>query len=490
MSTTSELVRILRKDSTANRDYAAMLSWGIDRITAWTDQWTDFSITDPGVLFFNAGAFQYDYVNYVLDHAYLNNILRTTQSLQSLFFMSEFVGVELPSYKSAVATIKITNPFLFDVEISKDFPVYIRDDATNTELWFYLLDSVVVGADNYAEVKAIEGKRTTIKTTYGNFDKRNTFHIPIENIGTNSVSIFAKPKMTEDMEEEPEFMELVCVDDALLNLSDKLCFSVHYTYGQVYIKLPPGTWEFLDEDSEIHIRYGVTKGVESNMGEILVKPGEQILVDDTPVQEELEFRVLQAIGGTSPLSLEDARVHIGDNTWRVETLVTEDDWNLLTKNNFNGDIIRFVLKQEQGQEECRVFYLPAENITDSRKLELEDELYALANPLMFGGVVLHIQEMGYQKVSFQFEVCLSTNSSDTSRIEQDIRNIIGDYLDRRKQEKNKLLRRSEILGKIELIHEVDYAVCLSPTSDTSVEDTSIFVLAGVGIKFVQKGRSN
>lgn len=483
MSKVNEFVASnLGKDLTLCRDYPSIINWSISQIAKWTSSWTDFSITDPGILFVNANAYLYDIINYTLDEAYLNNILRYTKSMESLHFMAKFVGLTLPAYTSSIAKVRVTNPLSENILIPEHFPLFVNDKATGETLWFYSLNESLIPSNAFDYIYMIEGERREVNTTFGSFDSHYEFTIPQGNVGINSVIVYVK-KVGED-----EFIKLPQIEDAFLNTDPVLCFSVHYGYNKVSVKLPPGSWEYLNQDSPIKILYGNTKGSSGNLGEVVATAGEQILIDNTPVESKLSFTIISSEGGSDPLNLEDTRVFIGNNSWRVDSLITTEDFNNLATLKF-PEIVRFVPIQKQGEEVMDLYYVPVEGLPADRLESLEQELYDECSPKMFGGTKLQIREIGYSRVSFRLEVILETNSSDLTAIRRQIEDILENYFDRTTQPQGMVLRRSEIITRLEQqIPEIDYVACSSPSSDMTADAREIFVLSGAIIDFTQKRR--
>ena len=474
------VAQLLGKDLTLCRDYASIINWSIDKISKWTSEWTDFSITDPAILFVNADAYLYDIINYALDESYMNNILRYTKSMESLYFMSKFVGLELPAYESAIAKVKVSNPFNVSMVIPRHFSIYVKDDSTGEQLWFYALKDTTIPSNSFAYVSMIEGKRIVVDTTFEEFDAYFNFIIPTPVVGLNSVFLFA------ELDGEIGYTEFIKVDDAFLNTGEDLCFSVHYAYNHVIIKLPPGIWEYLKPESKIRIYYGQTSGVKGNIGTVLAQPGEKLMYNGIAVQHKFSYQILSAEGASEPLNLEDTRVFIGNNSWRVDSLINTTDFNNFADANFD-EVIRFVIHQDPGVELLYAYFVPVEGLSDQRLTELTSEIYDSCSDLMFGGTRLSVQEIGYQRVSFRFEITLGNNSSDLSDIRQQIIEILENYFDRLTQPAGMTLRRSYLISQIETsIKEIDNVACISPTSDIAVTEKEIFVLAGVMLDFLQK----
>ena len=88
-----EIFEEIGRKVTVARDYSGFVEWGVSNIPNWTKQWSDYTITDPGILILNADAFLYDQLNFRIDNMYIDNILRFSRSREQLFYMAELVGL-------------------------------------------------------------------------------------------------------------------------------------------------------------------------------------------------------------------------------------------------------------------------------------------------------------------------------------------------------------------------------------------------------------
>lgn len=474
-----QVASILGKEVTLCRDYASIIDWSVKQIQKWTSQWTDYSITDPGILFVNANAYMYDYINYALDDMYYNNVLRYTKSMESLHYMAQFVGLELEGRQASTAKVKISNPLKFDFVLPKDFTFVVEDSATGERIYFNLLNEETVRHETFIYAEAIEGEQFAINTTFGAFDKHFSFAIPRTDIGMNTL------RVTAQVDGFP--VELRRTKDAFLNTYNELAFSAHHLHNGVLIKFPPGARDFLTDSSVIQIIYGVSKGAGSNIGEATASPLDPVILGSLEVQSKLGFTILSASGGKDPADLEATRIYIGNNTWRVDTLFNNDDFNRLATEKFKDEIIRFVFLQEKGSEEAVLRYLPYEDFPEEEKESLVNRVSAEVKPLLFGATRLYVREMGYYYLTLQFNITLKTNSSDTSEIEEKIRKTMEDYFDRRTQEPEMTLHRSRLASILETnIPEISYASCVSPSSDIPLNPDEIFFLRNVSCKFTQR----
>lgn len=517
-STTDELVAdLVGKELTMARDYAGIVNWSVSKIEKWTNSWTDFSITDPGILFINADAYLYDMINFRLDMAYMNNILRYTHSMESLHFMAGFVGLDIPSYQCSTATVRIFNKGTTDVDIPKDYPIYIRDRATGKEIWFYSLESGHItgtpgGSDftSYKNFSFIEGKRVELNLRASSFDKYFRFIIATDQVGMNTVHVYGKLGGTN------QWTEFTQVKDAFLTIADPpdedsteeekqafLSFSVHPAFNKTIIKLQPGImapgYLYPRDTAQVKIIYGIPSGIDGNVGKLNAITGGPLYAGgastpanskDEDLQNNLQVVIQMSEGAKEPLNLEDTRVYIGNNSWRVDTLTIKQDFdNLTEEGKVFEDFVRFTIKQKQGVEHMDCYALIGDELTEklskyikgSPEKTAEEEricniVYNYGKDLMFGFTDLSVYLFTERKITFNFKIILGTNSSNTSLIEARVKDIIREYLDRNTQPESMTIRRNELITRIlERIKEVSAATCTNPTSDLRCTDTEIFV---------------
>lgn len=500
MYNVDELVKdLIGKDATLCRDYPSILKWSVEKIEKWTDSWTDYTITDPGILFINADAFLYDIVNYVLDEAFLNNILRYTQSMQSLTSMAKFAGLTLPGYVSAEAKCVVYNESDSTVIIPVDTEIFVRDESTNEMMYFYSVNTLRLTPGIKGTLYCIEGKRTIIDTTFSEFYNHPNFEfvIPDPEIGLNSIFVYGEYEFDGSTEpvyyrDDPTLRKMLQVDDALLNLADEPCFSAYYAYNKVVIQLCPGAADFFNPDSRIKILFGNSSGLKGNVGTVSAKPLEAIYnTVGVNVTSQLTFTIDYASGASEPYDLESTRVFIGNNVWRPETLVLNADFDNLMSIKF-PEFVRFTVCQNKGSEDMLVYYVPAETdfegkpMTPTRVHEIETELYDYAKDLMFGGVKLRLQNSREFKMDFVIEVYLKTNTSDTDSIYDAIIIVLQSYFDRTKQPRNFYFRRGHVITLVEDGVPEIYSIDLTyPVADLQAEDDQIFVLGNVVCNFIQ-----
>lgn len=490
---------ILGKDITLCRDYPSIIKWSVEQIEKWTDSWTDYTITDPGILFINADAYLYDTINYILDETYLNDILRYTKSMPSLYSMSKFAGLTLPGYTCATAKVTIHSDFGEVgryVTIPKGFGIYVKDSATNEVVYFYSLQDLRVRYKSNVSGMFIEGKRTEVDTTFGEFydDANFEFTIPDPMVGLNSIFLYAEYEFEggEYLPGDPTMRRMLQVDDALLNLASEPCFSAYYAYNKVVIQLCPGAADFLNRDSKIKIIYGNASGLNANVGKVQAKPIESLYDGNDLVSNDLTFTVLYASGATIPYELEDTRVFIGNNVWRPETLIINADFDNLMNNKF-PDIARFSVVQEKGSEDMYVYYVPEEVDTNGQPItvqyiqELETEIYDYAKDLMFGGVKLILERSEEVVIDFVVEAYLNVNTSNTDDIHDAVVTVLKDFFDRDKQPRNFYFRRGYAITAIESGVDEIYSIDLIyPVIDMQAADNQIFVLGNVTTYFKQR----
>ena len=527
----AEVKSILDKSVTLARDYGSLLFYFKSKIEEWAPGWTDWGITDPGILFTNADAFSYDMCNYMLDQAYLNNILRFTRDPEILYFMSLFAGVELPSYKASTGEVQIVNNSNGAVTIPPDFPMLIKDKATNDEVWFYTTNKApyMILKKFSGTLPIIEGKRTALNLRLSDFNQDQTVALTGNQIGENTFKVFidfnndgtfwdfdgehytatGPDNKIHVFSREPDktiytnikkhthiASQIQQVKDAFISTSEDIVFSVHPAYECIKVKLSPGLKRFLQvtqgrddvSDTLIRIIYGTVKGAQGgNIGEVYAEcPLEKTA--STP-WHELTYRILGTSGAQDPLSHSDNRITIGNETWRVKTLVREKDYdNLCGKGKEFPELVRLVYKQDKGSNDVHIWAVPKQRLSAMMGDDRSDILRRLKEycvPYLIGGDVIYVDFTNDFSIVIQLQVKLKGNSSNTNDIEAQIKSITESYLDRTVQPKNFRFRRSELLGKIEAqIGEVEYAAMISPSTDLVAKDNEIIDLLSISVNFI------
>ena len=499
MYNVDELVKdLIGRDATLCKDYPGLVKWSIEKIEKWTDSWTDYNITDPGILFINAYSYLYDIVNYVLDETFLNNILRYTKSMDMLYIMSKFAGVTLPGYYSSVASVIIENTLDEEVLLPEGFCIFAKDEATNNRIYFYSLADIRIAPGKSSGGQFIEGERGRIDTTFGVFYENSRFElvIPSPKIGLNSIYLYAQFDFEDApslgyLDDEHTMRRVLQVDDALLNLADQPCFSAYYAQSKVVIQLCPGMADFLTPETPITILYGVPFGISANVGTVSARPLTDIFIDGKSVSGKLNYTILRASGASVPYGLEDTRVFIGNNVWRPETLIVNQDFDKLEDTEF-PTVCRFTVVQEKGSEDMTVYVVPSlykedgTPQTDSDVSVLLHDIEDYGKDLMFGGVKLHVEKAKPFPMDFVIECVLAINTSDTDDIRNAIIEILNSYLDRETQERNMYFRRGKVITLLESGIDAIYSVSLTyPIVDRQAKDDEFYVLGNVITNFIQ-----
>ena len=437
-------------------------------------------------------------LHYVLDETFLDNILRYTQSLDSLYIMAKFAGLTLPGYYSSEAKVAIINNSEFDVVLPEGFGIFAKDEATNERIYFYSLKQLELKAGKGASCPFIEGERVRIETVFGEFWNNDNFEftIPTPVVGLNSVYVYAKYDFpgvpaTKYLDEDHEFRFIPKVDDALLNLADEPCFSVYFAQSKVVVQLCPGMADFMQEDTPIVILYGIPYGVEANVGKVQARPLDEVKASGISIGSKLDITIQYASGASVPYGLEDARVFIGNNVWRPETLIVNADFDKLLYTEF-PNVSRFTVNQEKGVEEMTVYVVPKEYDVDGTPMDAGDiyalcqDVYEYGKDLMFGGVKFKAVPAKAYEMDFVIEVILAINTSDTDDIRDSIIEILKSYLDRDTQERNMYVRRGKVITLLEDGIDAIYSVSLTyPVVDRRAADDEYYVLGNVVTNFIQ-----
>lgn len=476
MSLTSEeqqFIDEVGKDAVLARDYSGIVDWSVNKLATWCPQWTDYTITDPGILFINAKAYIYDQINYKLDKTYLNNILRLTSSKEHLYFMGIFVGLDIPGVQAATVNVRIENTSEYKVLLRRGTKFFINDKALGKDLNFSLKEDVTIYAGNSVKVDLIEGLPVE-KFIYKEALSDNlTYMVYGDNVAENSFRVFI------------DGVEIPKVEDAFLNVLTTLCFSAHFAFDGVVVKFPPGSKKELS-NSQIEIFYTDSSGQAGNLGNVQLRLNEDLLVDDLDISDKLLISVISAEGGKDLLDLEEERCFIGDNTWRVDTLVNEADFASLV-DKVDGLIRLFPVFQENTSE-IAVYYLEDSSYDSSL---IEEKIIDLLEGNLIGFATFQLSKVGRRKLSLNLEVTLKNNISDVSLIESKIKRVLDRELNILQQPSFYTFQRRYITSLLEReIEEIYYVAITSPTTDIDSPETEVLVLDSLQMKFFKRVGGN
>ena len=286
----------LGKDSLLARDYSSIVNYGLKKISQWSPEWTDFTITDPGVLYVSAIAYLFDHLNYQLDEKYLNSILRYSYILDELYGIADFNGIELDGTRSARAVVDVTvsgNITRHSVYIPRFTEFIIVDNQTQEMQTFTTLQDASIKNYN-GKFLGVEGdlhfvsnkddNGTLVPIKYKDFYYENALGEKIHNqIKLPSFGIDGSPFLIDQDSIMVEVMrgnEVIISYDVMKKVRDiatqfmtsktmkeDRSFSVNFQDGSIFVKISPVLARVLNPDDTILVYFVKSNGDNQSVSE-------------------------------------------------------------------------------------------------------------------------------------------------------------------------------------------------------------------------------
>ncbi len=473
---------IVDEKLTVCRDYSAILEWSVEKSQELSsDEWTDYTITDPGVIALSMISYLFDHVNYEIDALFLNNLIRYTKSYDILMLMASFMGIEVPFVETSEAKIRI---FTVDgsngISLPANYRFRVRDRSIGRDLLYNIRDSVVSGS-NSVEVNCIEGEYDSVVLDPFNnsqMDSYNRSFFPNVNTAGNIVWVSSFHSDNPNVK-----TSWVKTDNAFLAVKDLMQFSIHRQGSdRVYLRFIPGVLGELT--SMNHNRFLIEMYSSSGslgrpgVGSILL-PHDPVIVSGNDVTSNIQAEVLSSWGGRNSLSLEELRRFIGSRGNEVFSNVTNDDYKRIS--SIDSRILKTVASPISG-EAISIYYLTDQHYSVEVRNEIEEKIenhlegrmpLFTSLPSSKGYTLNYIDSGDFIKVNpsnqIIMEVYLKNNEVDTEAISLIINNYIDRVYDRSMVEFGVNFRRFILRREIESLHEsISHVFITNPSDDVQV----------------------
>lgn len=118
-------ISVFNDDSNYNlcRDYSSFIKWSLDKISKISDNWTDYSVTEPDTLMLSSISMIHDYTQYIIDQMYLNTDLDVC-STKFLNQASSLMGKFLWNTNEVKIPVVIKNNSISDVITIEEFEMF------------------------------------------------------------------------------------------------------------------------------------------------------------------------------------------------------------------------------------------------------------------------------------------------------------------------------------------------------------------------------
>jgi hypothetical protein len=464
-----------------SRDFSSIMEWSIGTIPKITSDWTDFTITDPGIILMSATSYLYDSLNYILDKQFINNQIRFSKSYNSITSMCDLMGVEVPFYNTSTTILEIvynTNGLTSGSKIylTKDVHIFmVYDKFTNKTIYLNLLqDEVIEEGTNY--ISCYEGFVKNLTLPKNNISSIGTYIIDAPNIASNSFVI------------KDGVVTWVKCKDALLSTKGEKTYSIHrYENNTTLIKFTPG-FKTLINQTELDISYLVTRGVEGNVSLTSeITPYNKMFNEfDEAVFKNITIKPTVSLGGQDSASIDLMRSILGRTVREVNTLVTDEDYSKLSS---EVDYVLDIVAQDVNGIK-RIYYVPYKNYIDLgiNLSDLEDAIDEVVIDRVPAFTEYAIQKIEERPLSIELEVFLNRNLLNTQKLQDTIENYILDKFDWENQNPGFEFYRNELATGIEKLDDsISHVIIDYPSSDIICKWNEIIDFVDVTISFGRKG---
>lgn len=454
------------------RDWSSILEWSIDKIPKITKNWTDFNITDPGILWTSAMANLYDYTHYMLDQKYVNNIARYSQSTRNLIDMCNTMGLEVSGLNASMTELLVDLNHGNNVDLPKGTSLEVYDEASGRTIYLSTTRDHTLSRGPYNRIICIEGESESIAVDRYQIDSLNRYYFNEPRIALNSIEVGSKGELWE-------------IDpDAFLSTSDGPTYSVHRTSdGRVMVKISPLARRLIDEGEEVvEINYTLSQGSEGILGTNSEVNFTNHLTDRTYNRvnpDRVTISVVNSGGGVEPTGLEDIRKYLGQESSSTETLVNEDDYSNIP--NYVDNLYHVVARSDTNGV-IQVYYEPDEDYPNLEELELELYKYIEKRVLLF--TKFELNRVLERPISLVMDVYLNRNVLNTERIETSIREYLTTEYSKSNQSPGTPLLRSQLSSRLAAIDPlISHIIINEPVIDIQSEWNQMFDISRIGISF-------
>ena len=497
------------------RDYSNFMDWMISKIPEITDEWTDFTITDPGIIYCNAIAYLFDHMHFRLDQCFLNNRLRWSKNLNQLYFMATFMGLEPRGYNSSTGIMSMYNSYSEIIDIPKGTHFSYIDSASGEEFLIYTTISRKIFPGMTSDVPCIQGDCHHFILEETDFDSNEFLFTPsivseklldyfdefsemhdgkLPNFNVSSTVNIALNSIELTLIEPSIYSNIKKVDDAILTLEKGISYSVHYTPYGPKLKISPGTFKLLTS-KRIRIDFSFSNGASANVYDVqpTLYSKDYSFFQINPLTSQtgeiinsfISCSISEMTGGYNPYTVDELRSFIGSNTYGCDTLYLERDYNSYIKNSVDfKDKVAHISKVHDSYHKygCKLYFIPADDTLNVKSLAAD--LYKIFNEKRLGAKHLRVIPSTGLKINFKFLFILKRNVSSPTEVYKTVDALLRDHFSRFNQEPPFILNRDTVSKLIESnFDEIDYVRVLYPTMDITCNANNFVNYIGCTIDY-------
>lgn len=188
--------------SYTNQDYNSIVTELIELLGSddLNTNWDNVSEADIIFIMLSLMAAHKDILNYMVDYRTLESYMSTAKERSSLVRIANSFGYNIPSYRSARATLKVESPSEDQPYILESFQRIVDSNGVN---WAYVGDEIEISVDD--TINVYQGLPNTVNFSFSQVDDQTKTHIISNqaisignNADTNGLSKIVVSKSSED----------------------------------------------------------------------------------------------------------------------------------------------------------------------------------------------------------------------------------------------------------------------------------------------------
>ncbi|AMM44853.1 baseplate J family protein [Bacillus phage SP-15] len=451
------------------RDWSSIMEWSVNKIPKITQEWTDFTITDAGILWVNAMSYLYDHTHYMLDRKYINNISRYSKSIRNLIDMCNLMGMDVSGRTASLTELLVDLDSNMNVPLAKGTQLEVYDENSGRSIYLNTIKDYELARGPYNRILCIEGVPQSLKLSMANFDDKNRFYLTEPTIALNSIEI----KFEDDWWEKDS--------DAFLSTLEDPSYSVHRSSdGRIMLKISPKA-RLTVGTGTIEVHYTLSEASQGNLSKssnVTFMKKQRDVTGKVIDNSSIKVSVISSGGGAEPAGLEDIRKFLGEQSNATETLVNDTDYANIPK--YVSNLYHVTARSVNGQME--VYYEPDENYPNVQ--EVESNLYKYVEKRVPLFTKFNINRIKVRPFTLRLEVYLNRNEIRTDYIEDEIRSYLSKEYAKKNQPPGSTLIRSQLATRLAALSPViSHIMIPEPIIDIECDWNQMFDLSYIIINF-------
>lgn len=470
-----------------SRDFQSISDDMVRAIPFFTPEWTDYNLSDFGIVLQRLLAFVADTLHFYLDRVANEAFLPTAITRRSVINLLKLIDFTVPSATPASVDVLFTipSPLISDLLIPAGTPLQTSADSTGNPVFFETVaDLVILAGQLSGTVSAVEGQSQSENIGVSSGLARQRFTLAGTPIIDGTLRIFINEGIGEQLWTEVDtFISSTPTSKNFTAQRDENNIITIFFGDNVQGKIP-------NSGATIRGAYRLGGGLRGNVGAHTITSINTVITQGATVINVSVDNPLQASGGQDQMSIDDAKV-LGPLSLRsLNRAVTPEDYVNLAE-LFPGvakasvTVGGAIVDPTSGCC-CQVSLYIAPQGGGPPSTILKESLLDYFDSRKMAGTCVVIKDPAYQPIRVTGTVFIAANFT-TEQAAVDINTIIDEYfsLDGRFSGFGENANLSNILHQLDAISGVDH-VDLTEFTLQPVPDNTL-MHGGCNIPTVQIG---